>query len=359
MGSFRIIQPTLGMLRRTKGIFLSIFFSLTCHYAQTQDISLLRHIQQDSAVDLYLTTDWKLLHRHKKEKTYLPAQIVMVPHRGDTMSLPLKVRTRGNMRLNICSFPPVKLKFDKGELAKRSLSPQNEIDLVHPCHEGEVYEQYILKEYLAYKLYQQLSPVSYHVQLVKIHYLNADSSEANKPSYAFLVENSDELAERLNGKRNKTEIISKNGIDDGSMLRLCLFQYMIGNTDWNIRNRHNLEFLVVPGYNLLVPVPYDFDYSGLVAASYAAHHESLKLPAITARYYQGLCASGDDVEKHLQYFRDRKQILLSTCQQMQGINDRALNHTLGYLEEFFEIIENPKKTQSFITRHCDKWPVAN
>jgi hypothetical protein len=78
---------------------------------------------------------------------------------------------------------------------------------------------------------------------------------------------------------------------------VALFEFMIGNTDWFIQNRHNLEFVVVPGHNLLVPIPYDFDYSGLVNAPYAVHHTSLELPSVEIRYYQGWCYSEEGSEQ--------------------------------------------------------------
>ncbi len=263
------------------------------------------------------------------------------------------------MRLDICSFPPLKLKFDKNDLERYGLSPLNEMDIVHHCHEAEIYNQYLLREYLAYKIWQHVSPYGFHVQLVRLHYLNEDGSEAHDPSYAFLVENTEELVSRLGGRRNKTPVISNSAVDKEPMLRVALFQFMIGNTDWFILNRHNLEFVAIPGHRLLVTIPYDFDYSGLVAAPYAAAHESLKSPSTEIRYYQGWCFSEEEVTNALKIFLEQKKNILALPTQIEGFSEKSVKYVTDYLLEFYEIIENPKKLENQIIRHCDMWPVNN
>lgn len=277
----------------------------------------------------------------------------------DTITIPATVRTRGNMRLQICSLPPLKVKFEKSDLAAHQLSPLNELDLVQPCHASEQYYQYILKEYLAYKLWELVSPAYFRTQLVQIHYTNPDGSDAHDPSYGFLVENTEELVDRLGGRRNKTAVMSHNAVDKLPMLRVALFEYMIGNTDWFIQNRHNLEFVVIPGHPLLVPIPYDFDYSGLVGATYAVHHESLELTSIFSRYYQGWCFTAAEVDKELATFRSQKENILAMPYRIQGLSKRSADQASEFLATFFEIIENPRKLENQILKHCDMWPVKN
>jgi hypothetical protein len=308
---------------------------------------------------MVLTLDWKTMGRKKKDKAYMPAVISMRHSGKGATSLPLKVRARGHMRLDICSHPPLKLKFTKEVLAGWHLSDHNELDLVHPCHSGDLYEQLILKEYLAYKLYQVLSPVSFNVQLIRLKHFDPDSSEIMEDTYAFLVEHPEELVERIGGREHNVPVISQHAVDRKALLRVCLFQYMIGNTDWYVKNRHNLEFIVVPGHSLLVPVPFDFDYSGLVNAPYAAHHESINLPSVSIRYYQGRCESEEEVNMAVREFMDKKEELLQTCDLIQGMNPRAAQQAKAYLQEFFEIIGHPKKLENYIIRHCDLWPVSN
>ena len=335
-----------------------IFFFLLCNLISTgQAPSFLQEIKQDSAIDLYLSLNWKELEKHKMEKAYCSAKIDVPEQAGDSIVMEVKVRTRGHMRLDICSFPPIKIKFDKADLEKHSLSSLNEMDLVNHCHEGEQYEQYLLREYMAYKLFELISPYSFHVQLVKLHYLNQEGGEAHETSYAFLVENPEELVARLHGQQNKNKIVSKNAIERETFLQVCLFQFMIGNTDWYIPTRHNLEFIGVPPHKLLVTVPFDFDYAGLVGTPYSAPHESLELASTSIRYYQGWCESEEEVKNALKVFTDQKEKILDMCNHIQGFNERSKKFTRDYLQEFFDIIENPKKLKNQVVEHCDMWPV--
>ena len=334
--------------------FCLFWLSVICLSAQPA--SLLELMRSDTAIDLYLTLNWRELEKKKADKAYLPAHAMFRTINGDTISLEIKARARGNRRLEICSYAPLKIKFDKNELVKLLYKPHNEMDVVHHCHKGDQFDQYIFREYLAYKLYQELSPYSYQVQLVRLHYLNPDGTVANEPSIGFLVENTEELADRVGAKRVKVPVISKNAIDRMTLLKVCIFQYMIGNTDWYITNRHNLEFIGVPGIPFLVTVPYDFDYSGLVGTPYGTHHESLKLVSTTIRYYQGKCETEEDVHNTLKEFIAKKERLLTMAREIPGMDERSIKYVVDYLEEFFAIIENPKKVEYNILHHCDRWP---
>src|SRR5688572_5091007 len=113
-------------MKMKRFIFL-IIWMIGLQSAEAQLTSFLSLIRKDSVPDVFITTDWKTLVRKKKDKAYLPADMVVNHRNGDTLRLGVKIRTRGKMRLNICSHPPIKLKFDKDELSKYSLSPLNEI----------------------------------------------------------------------------------------------------------------------------------------------------------------------------------------------------------------------------------------
>jgi hypothetical protein len=301
--------------------------------------------------------DWKEIVKSKKEKIYQKANVLLVSGQADSIMLPVQVKTRGNIRLEICNYPPLKLKFKKSHLAKYNLSGLNEMDIVYPCKNGELYEQFILKEYLAYKLWELVSPYAFHTQLIRIHCLNEEGQEEKEVSYGFLVENTEETADRLKGKRVETPTISSRAVEKSSELNMSIFQFMIGNTDWNILNRHNLDFLALPGHALLVTVPYDFDYSGLVGAPYAVPHESLKLSSVSIRYYQGDCYTPEEIDQHLKVFREQKENILETPYHIQGLNEKSIKQTVDYLNQFFDIIDHPQKLKNQIIKHCGLWPM--
>ena len=343
-----------------KPIFtLLLTFFLASQVSFGQQVSLLENLKQDTAINLYLTADWNEIVKNKKEKAYHQAQILLVKGATDSIALPAQVKARGNIRLEICNYPPLKLKFKKSHLAKYNLSGLNEMDIVYPCKQGDLYEQFILKEYLAYKLWELVSPYAFHTQLIRIHCLNEDGQVEKEATYGFLVENSEETADRLNGKRVETPSISSKAVEKSSELNMSIFQFMIGNTDWNILNRHNLDFLALPGHTLLVTIPYDFDYSGLVGTPYAVPHESLKLASVNTRYYQGDCFTEEEVDQHLKIYREQKENILETPYHIQGLNEKSIKQTVEYLNQFFDIIDHPQKLKNQIIKHCGLWPMKN
>src|SRR5512146_1115263 len=118
----------------------------------------------------------------------------------DSLAMNAKVRTRGHMRLEICDYPPLKLKIDKDDLSKYQLTDFNEMDVVNHCDQGEAYDQLLLKEYLAYKLWELVSPNYFKTQLIRLHYQNMEGTEVHEPAPAFLLENTEEMAKRLGGR---------------------------------------------------------------------------------------------------------------------------------------------------------------
>ncbi|HUR30705.1 MAG TPA: hypothetical protein VMZ69_04690, partial [Saprospiraceae bacterium] len=117
--------------------------------------------------------------------------------------------------------------------------------------------------------------------------------------------------------------------------------------------------VIIPGFSLLVTVPYDFDYSGLVSAPYAVPYEGLPLTSVTTRYYQGRCESKEELMNVLNDFIRKKDSILKLCYDIPGLNDRSTKHVTDYIEEFYTIIENPKKIDNLIMAHCDMWPINN
>ena len=62
---------------------------------------------------------------------------------------------------------------------------------------------------------------------------------------------------------------------------MMLFEYMIGNTDWSTYALHNMELVRKEDGDHL-PIPYDFDFSGLVNTIYANPDPKLGIASVTS-----------------------------------------------------------------------------
>ena len=82
----------------------------------------------------------------------------------------------------------------------------------------------------------------------------------------IFIEDDKKIAKRFGGKILDRSI-SPYSQDPLGSVRNAFFQFMIGNNDFSTYAPHNEKLMEVDGK--IVPIPYDFDLSGLVNASYA------------------------------------------------------------------------------------------
>jgi hypothetical protein len=99
--------------------------------------------------------------RHQEARIYFPGQWTYIDEHGETQRLEVKIRTRGHFRREVCEQPPLQLNFKKSQVKGTLFAGQNKLKLVAPCKEGKRYQQYVILEYLAYKIYQLLTDESF------------------------------------------------------------------------------------------------------------------------------------------------------------------------------------------------------
>lgn len=321
-----------------------------------QPASLLTTAIDSSISHIEVNTDWKAIRKHRKAKYYAPSNVVLINKSGQGIVLSAEVRLRGHMRMENCEIPPLKIKFNKDELAFHGFSLLNEWKIVLPCERASDYHQFLLKEYLAYKIWELLSPHALRTHLTEVHLVNGSKSQTMT---GFILEDAEEIADRLHANEYKAMKVHVRTLDEQQFLTMCLFQFMIGNTDWFVSNQHNIIFLGSTDKVSLTPVPYDFDYAGLVDSPYAVHHKTIDLSSVTLRYYQGNCHSEEDVMKVLDVFFKRKEEILALPWNIPGLTDRSRKEATKYLEEFYEIVEDPGKLKNQILKACGQWPVKD
>lgn len=329
--------------------------------AQTHDTAttVFQYLQRDSGeLEATLITDFKRLFRKKFDRKYIDGLFIFTNERGMPDTMKVEVRTRGNVRMKVCNVPPLKVKFSKKELRKRNIAEEpNSIKMVLGCQNSSYYQQYLLREYLAYKIYNRLTDFSYRTQLLKVNFVDTKGKRAPKDGFAFFIEPDDELAARLQGKIAPNRVVSTRMLNTDETERFAFFQYMIGNTDWYVYNGHNIVLLAIQkGEQVkIIPVPYDFDYSGFVNAPYAVVNEKLPTKEVTERYYQGYCRQPEQTLETVRFFVSKKEEVLSLVEQFPHFDKNSQQNCLDYLRSFYEIIENERILKQEVLNHCGKW----
>ena len=291
----------------------------------------------------------ELLKDRGDEREYHKAVVTYKDENGAIVAVDAKVMVRGNHRRNpaICRFPPLTLNFSRKTTANTWFQEVNKLKLVTHC----LGDDYLLREYLIYKLYNFLTDYSFRVRLCQIDYIDVESKRKTESKYAFLIEDDKQMAQR-----NKATLIPRNlfitmdKTNPQVMARLALFQYLIGNTDWSVPYRHNIKLLDVGETSAPIPVPYDFDYCGLVGAPYAVPPPELGITSVRQRLYRGYHFPEEVYAGAISSLNSQRDNLYNIYQQSPLLDKSYRKQTLNYFDSFYKTINTPKNFQNSIVR---------
>ncbi len=270
-----------------------------------------------------------------------------------TVTVPIKARTRGIWRLKTCEFPPLRLNFSgeqsKGTVFQRLDKPK----LVSFCRDTDGYEQYVLQELQLYRAYQLLTPVSHKVRLLRVAYTDSASGKVHATRHAILLEEPDALAARLGGRIVEHKGALPGDLDPFFDALVGVFQYFIGNTDFSSAALHNMELLQKPD-GTMVPLAYDFDFSGAVNATYATVDPKLTVTHVRARLFRGYCTEGDAFAKIFALFNEKKDQIYALYGDPVGklLDPRVARETLQYFDAFYRTINDSRLARREILEAC-------
>jgi hypothetical protein len=129
---------------------------------------------------------------------------------------------------------------------------------------------------------------------------------------------------------------------------------MIGNTDWDVPSLHNIRLFKLQDYRKINPVPitYDFDYAGLVNADYAVPHVRFGTTTVRERIYMGYCIPAIEFQPIFNQFLEKEEQFYSIISNCVWLDKFNKTDALNYLDEFFDIIKNPKMAEVNIINRC-------
>lgn len=290
----------------------------------------------DDVLRLELETDLKGLEKLRHDDGKQPATVRFTNAAGSTESYTLNVKARGRFRRQTCGFIPLKLKFNKDTLAARGLADHNDLKLVTHCiHDPVASRAQVVREWLGYQLYQTLTPAAFRAQLVEITYRDPARPRRKIKRYGILIEDPDELAERLGGEKVDFLDGSNRTIDRAHEQFVATFNHFIGNADFGFNSYRNLKLIQPTDGSAAFPVPYDFDFSGLVDPTYGNPNPTLYVSKLRERKFLGDAGS---VFHHaaLETLHDRQAELLAVVENCRFLTRNERSETVSYLQGFFQ-----------------------
>ncbi len=343
--------------------------------AQEPEYPTVEEIQSAEAAPLFasheilpitLTADFHTLSREdrsEEDQQERPAVLEWANPDGTTGRQDIQIKTRGNFRLNRrnCDFPPLRLNVVKGEAHGTLFEGQDKIKVVSPCKLGQDYwQQYVLAEYLVYRMYNLLTPLSFRARMAQITYVDSSGEDDTFTRLAVLLEDDSEMAKRNQGVKLDWPAAPVNPVllEVHHAILVEFFQYMIGNTDWSGARGHNTELFRFPDGRFSA-VPFDFDFSGIIDARYATPDPSVGTRSVRDRRFWGFCPDQlnrrpEAYQAVIDLLQEKKAEIYELWRTQEGLDPDRTEETLEYLDEFFEILSDPDRVQKDMLDECKR-----
>ena len=287
-----------------------------------------------------------------RSSTPLPATLT-----AEGVTYPITLAARGITRLkrNICDFPPLKVSFTRPPPRGSLFEGQHRLKLVTHCKRDPAFQQKVLLEYSAYRLYNLMTPQSFRVRLANIDYRD-DNGRPYVSRAGYFLEDFGDVARR-NGLSvaHLGSLVPVTQIEPSAGARMAIFEYMISNYDWSMRAGpkgteccHNGRLLNASPGGPLFPVPYDFDFSGLVDAPYAGPPEGIPVESLRERNYRGYCMHLTHARAFATQLSPRRAEFLGVFAQIPGLDQRNQSRATAFISGFFDDLGSGKIFRSCV-----------
>ena len=325
--------------------FLFLFFPFGNIHSQNEVNQL---FQNDDILSLKLSYSNKDIQRKTNDSTYIETDLYYKDENDQWLNFPVALRARGNFRRNKCYFPPIKMKIKKSSSKETLFEGNKKLKLVLPCKLESDLNDNIIKEYLAYKIYEVVSPYHFKTKIVDIQFREIKGKKSKDHNLkGFLIQDDKRVAKYHEGKVFE-RFIHPLAMDAETSIQNAMFQFMIGNTDFSVAYQHNGKLLYID--KKILPLPYDFDMSGLVNASYSVANETLGIDRVTQRVYRGFKRDESELNKIRNQFIDKKEKIFGIISKHENLfdNEKEYKEAYTFVESFYNVIENESTFKSEI-----------
>lgn len=348
------MQRSISKMLFVKTTIILVFLSIFCIAADKNDKASSQLFSSSEPIEFILQMDMqKVLNDKSDDPEYVPALLIQKLSDIKIQLFNIKIKARGHTRRiqTVCGFPPLKINFEKKSTANTIFEGQDKIKMVTHCQESENYQDYALLEYLAYKTYNSITDFSYRVRMVNVTYQDIAQNYPDIIKTGFLIEDDDLLAQRIGGSISDKKIWSPDSCQQKAVDIFSLFQFMIGNTDWWIHTRHNVDIVNLQN-NTLIPIPFDFDYAGIINTPYAKPSSQLPIAHVKDRFFKGSCRTADNYNDAISVFNQKKPVVLSVLESANYLDKNDMKSSKKYVEEFYEIINDTEKFSDYLNETC-------
>lgn len=338
--------------------FFSVFICLSGHVALSQDYTTgdaKPLFTAHDILDITLRADFKPILDDVGDDRREHLAFLEYIEGDDTLVFNIKIETRGNFRRDPdnCVFPPLRINFKKKQVKGTIFEGLDKVKLVTHCRpKSRAYRQYVMSEYLVYRVFNILTDTSFRVRPFNISYVDEPSGKKSQESFAFFIEPDDALEDRLKLNETKEKYFLQDSTRYQHMSRLAVFQYFVGNTDWAVSTLHNIKLFKLSDEEPPYAIPYDFDWCGVVDAVYAKPLPRFELESVSDRLFRGYCRTREQLEEQFAYFRSKKDEIYQIYEQFEPLRKRKRKDAISFYDEFYEYTENEGMIKLEFMENC-------
>ncbi len=311
----------------------------------------------DESLDIVLEFPVQNVLRHAADRPVVDGTARYQDSSGNTVSLPVKISTRGRSRLKVCKFPPLSLAVKKKSAKGTVFEGQKSLKLVTHCRSSAVFRSYVRQEYGIYEALNVLTDVSFRTRHLNVTYRDTEKGGAENREQGFLIESIGEVSARTQLVRQRVTRVEIEQLDPAHATLSALFNFMVGNTDWSVKMApeesdccHNGRVLSNPGETTgWKVVPYDFDQTGIINPRYAEPAPQLGIRSVKQRLYRGRCVHNEQLDGVIDLFNERREQLEAVL-LLDGIRNKKI--AADYIAAFYRIINDAKQREKHIEKRC-------
>ena len=333
-------------------LFLIFFLQGSLLKAQSFSVDKVQFFNDTSILDATITTNLGKMLGRKKEGEQFGGIFTTTLQGGISTNSPVILEFRGHSRKELCYIPPLEINFKNEK--DSGFSVLGSLKLTSACKTYGEFDQYLLKEYIVYRIYNLLTDMSFRARLLNLNFIDSAGKKKSIMEHAFLTEDIKDMAKRNDCRNWKHRKLYAAEADRRQMTIVGIFEYMIGNTDWGVAVNHNTRYIISRKDSLARPyvVPYDFDYSGFVNTNYAVPDEKLGIENVRQRLYRGLPRSMEELDEALDIFKKQKDNIYSLIENFGLLTSKSKKEMISYLDDFYDQINKPQKIKEIFIQNA-------
>ncbi len=337
------------------------YLLIHCTYGQAPASDL---FASQEPLEIKLDFSFRAFVKETNDSTYIDNTLYYRSGDNAWDSIDVKLRRRGGWRLQNCFFPPVKVRIKKKDRKGTPFAKHKNLKLVLPCHKSKDADALISREYLCYKIYEEISPYSFQTRLTPLTVVDHKSKKDEEYQVlAFLIEDDKRVADRNDGKIQKESVIHPARLHDTTAVRHAFFQYMIANMDWSTTYQHNSKLMRTDDPVRYIPLCYDFDQAGFVNAHYTVLNPEFEEATVNPlnerehrrqRIYRGFCRNNDDLMFHVrdEYLAMESKVYSLIEGRADTMKPSEYKSLVRFMDDFYDVLKDDKQFTWNILKNC-------